>query len=148
MHVARLGWAFVTEARKEKGGTTTSPNLRGAMKVVRGCIAFATSGAPKVETTTSAVEAWKCDEDTRGAAKGGDAGGRQLAAKGRGDQLGQGGRFGGRFDAKAIVKPATFVLVGRGRRGPSTGDGRPATMNTLCPRPSFKLRNPLPFVQS
>ena len=57
MHVARLGWAFVTEARKEKGGTIAPPNLRNATKVVCGCIAFATSGAPKVETATSAAEA-------------------------------------------------------------------------------------------
>ena len=28
MHVARLGWALVTEARKEKGGTIASSNLR------------------------------------------------------------------------------------------------------------------------
>jgi hypothetical protein len=46
MHMARLGLAFVTEARKAKGGTTISPNLRDALKAVHGCIAFATSGAP------------------------------------------------------------------------------------------------------
>ena len=63
IHAARLGWAFVTEARKEKGGTTASPDLRDAMKAVRGCIAFATSGAPKVQTTTSVVDACKRDED-------------------------------------------------------------------------------------
>jgi len=40
--------------------------------------------APKVETATSAVETHQRDEDARRAAKGGDAGGRQLAAKGRG----------------------------------------------------------------
>ena len=57
MQVTRLGWAFVTEARKAKGGIATSPNLRDAFKTVQGCIAFATSGAPKVETATSAVDA-------------------------------------------------------------------------------------------
>jgi hypothetical protein len=52
---------------------------------VRGCIAFASSGAPNVEIATSAVEACKRDEDVWGAAKGGDTGERQLAVKGRGD---------------------------------------------------------------
>jgi hypothetical protein len=52
MRVARLGWAFVTEARKEKGARRAcdSPTLRDAMKAVQGYIAFATSGAPKAET--------------------------------------------------------------------------------------------------
>jgi hypothetical protein len=72
MHVARLGWALVTEARKVKGGTTASPNLKDAV---------ATSGPPKVEIATFAVDAHKRDEDARAAAKGGDAGGSQLAAK-------------------------------------------------------------------
>ena len=30
MHVARRGYALVTEARKAKGGTTASPNLKDA----------------------------------------------------------------------------------------------------------------------
>jgi hypothetical protein len=64
MQVARLGWAFVTEARKAKGGTGISPNLRDALKAVQGCIAFATSGAPKVETATSVVDARQRDEET------------------------------------------------------------------------------------
>ena len=96
MHVARLGWALVTEARKEKGGTTASSNLRDAVKAVCGCIAFATSGAPKAKTASSAVEACKRDEDARGAAKGGDAGGRGLAVEGRGVQLGQGNKLAGK----------------------------------------------------
>jgi hypothetical protein len=33
MHVARLGWALVMEARKEKGGTTASSNLREGSKL-------------------------------------------------------------------------------------------------------------------
>ena len=48
-HVAGLGWALVMKARKEKGGVTASPNLKDAA---------ATSGTPKVETTTSATEAY------------------------------------------------------------------------------------------
>ena len=40
-------FAFVTAARKEKGGNLAAPNLKDAA---------ATSGAPKVDTTTSAVE--------------------------------------------------------------------------------------------
>jgi hypothetical protein len=84
MHVTMLGWALVTEARKEKGSTTASSNLRDAMKAVCG----SASGAPKAETASSVVEACKRDEDARGAAKGGDAGGRGLAVEGRGVQLG------------------------------------------------------------
>jgi hypothetical protein len=118
--VARHFMAFVTAARKEKGGNLASPNLKDAT---------ATSGAPKMETATSAVETRKRDDDMQGAAKGGDAGGRQLAAKGRGDQPRQGGRFAG----KAAGKPTTSVRVGRGWCGPSTGAGRPATANTLRP---------------
>ena len=59
MHVARLGWAFVTEARKENGGTTASSNLRDAMKAVQGCIAFATFGAPKAKTASSVVDVYR-----------------------------------------------------------------------------------------
>ena len=84
MHVARLGWALVTEARKAKGGTVISPNLRDALMAVQGCIAFATSRAPKVETATSVVDARQRDEDARRAATGGDAGRCQLATQGRG----------------------------------------------------------------
>ena len=127
MHVARLGWALVTEARKEKGGTTASSNLRDAMKAVCGCIAFATSGAPKVETATSAVEACKRAEDAWSAAKGGDAGGRGLAVEGRGDQQGQGDKLAG-TDAGTRVD---CVFDGRGRWGPSAGADRPATKNPL-----------------
>ena len=83
--VARHCWALATAARKEKGGNLASPNLKDAV---------ASSRASKVETATSAVETRKRDEDARGAAKEGDAGKRQLAAKGRGDQPGQGGKFG------------------------------------------------------
>ena len=115
MHVARLGWAFVTEARKENGGTTASSNLRDAMKAVQGCIAFATSGAPKAKTASSVVEACKRDEDARGAAKGGDAGGRQLAAKSRGDQQGQGDKLAGTDAGTRVVS----VVAGGRRRGPS-----------------------------
>ena len=127
MHVARLGWAFVTEARKENGGTTASSNLRDAMKAVQGCIAFATSGAPKVETATSVVDARQRDEDARRAATGGDAGRCQLAAQGRGGQRGQGDKLAG-TDAGTRVD---CVFDGRGRRGPSAGADRPATKNPL-----------------
>ena len=51
----------------------------------------------------------------------------QLTAKGRGDQLGQGGRL----DGKAVSKPAASVFVGRGRREPPTSTGQPAIANTL-----------------
>ena len=64
MRVARLGWAFVTEARKERvvRRAADSPDLRDAMKAVQGCIAFATSGAPKAKTASSVMEACKRDE--------------------------------------------------------------------------------------
>ena len=127
MHVARLGWAFVTEARKENGGTTASSNLRDAMKAVQGCIAFATSGAPKAKTASSVVEACKRDEDARGAAKGGDAGGRQLAAKSRGDQQGHGDKLAGTDAGTRVVS-----VIARGRRrGPPAGAGQPAATNPL-----------------
>jgi hypothetical protein len=129
MHVARLGWALVTEARKEKGGTTASSNLRDAMKAVCGCIAFATSGAPKVETATSAVEACKRAEDAWSAAKGGDAGGRGLAVEGRGDQQGQGDKLAGTDAGTRVVS----VVAGGGRRGPPAGAGRPAARNPQRP---------------
>ena len=54
--VARHFMAFVTAARKEKGGNLASPNLNDAA---------ATSRAPKVETATCAVETRKRDEDAR-----------------------------------------------------------------------------------
>ena len=136
MHVARLGWAFVTEARKENGGTTASSNLRDAMKAVQGCIAFATSGAPKAKTASSVVEACKRDEDARGAAKGGDAGGRQLAAKSRGDQQGQGDKLAGTDAGTRVVS----VVAGGRRRGPPAGAGRPATANP--PRPGARACRP------
>ena len=129
MHVARLGWAFVTEARKENGGTTASSNLRDAMKAVQGCIAFATSGAPKVETATSAVETHQRDGDAPRAEKGGDAGGRQIAAKSRGDQQGQGDKLAGTDAGTRVVS----VVAGGRRRGPPAGAGRPAATNPLRP---------------
>jgi hypothetical protein len=111
--VARLSSALVSEARKEKGGTTASRNLKDTMKAVLGCIAFATSGPPKVEISTSVVEAHKRDEDAWGAVKGGDAGGRELAAKGRGDQPGQGGKLAG----KAAGTQIASVFAGGRLRG-------------------------------
>ena len=81
------------KAKKEKGGATAS------------------SGAPKVDTATSAMNTRKRDGDARGAAKArGDWALAQLAAKGRGDQLGQGGRL----DGKAVSKRAGSVFVRRG----------------------------------
>ena len=119
-HVAGLGWALVMKARKEKGGVTASPNLKDAA---------ATSGAPKVDTATSAVETRQRDEDARGAAKGGDAGGRQLAAKGRGVHHRQGDKLAGADAGKRVVS----VVAGGGRRGPSAGADRPAAGNPLRP---------------
>ena len=79
-----------------------------------------------MDTTTSAVKTCKRDGDARGAAKArGDWALAQLAAKGRGDQLGQGGRL----DGKAVNKPAAPVFVGKGRREPLTGTGQPAVAN-------------------
>ena len=113
-HVAGLGWALVMKARKEKGGVTASPNLKDAA---------ATSGTPKVGTATSTVNACKRDGGARGAAKArGDWALAQLAAKGRGDQPGQGGRL----DGKAVNKPAASVFVGRGRRESQTSTDQPA----------------------
>ena len=98
----------------EKGGATASPNLKDAA---------AASGARKVDTTTFAVNACKRDGAARGAAKArGDWALAQLAAKGRGDQLGQGGRL----DGKAVIKPAASAFVGRGRRESQTSTDQPA----------------------
>ena len=47
--------------------------------------AVETVGAPTVDTLSSVVDAGKGDEDAWGAAKGGEASGRRLAAKGRED---------------------------------------------------------------
>ena len=113
-------FAFVTAARKEKGGNLAAPNLKDAA---------ATSGAPKVDTATSAVETRQRDEDARGAAKGGDAGGRQLAAKGRGVHHRQGDKLAGADAGKRVVS----VVAGGGRRGPSAGADRPAAGNPLRP---------------
>jgi hypothetical protein len=106
MSSPRQYFAFVTVARKN---------------------ALATSGAPKVETATSAVETRQRDEDVRGAATGGDAGGRRPAAKGRGDHRRQGDKLAG----KATGTRLAFVVAGRGRRVPSAGTGRPAASNPL-----------------
>jgi hypothetical protein len=128
MHVTRLGWALVTEARKEQGGATdASPNLRDAEKAVCGCIAFATSGAPKVETATSAVEACQRDEDARGAAKGGEVGARRLAAKGRRVHHRQGDKRAGKVAGTRIAS----VFAGGGWLGPPAGAGRPVARNSL-----------------
>jgi hypothetical protein len=62
MLVARNCWALVTAARKEKGGGLASPNLKDSV---------ATSETPKVEISTSVVEARKHDEDARRSGKGG-----------------------------------------------------------------------------
>jgi hypothetical protein len=113
-------FVFVTAARKEKGGNLTSPNLKDAA---------ATSGAPKADTTTSAVETRQREEDARGAAKGGDAGERQLAAKGRGVQYRQGDKLAGTDAGKRVVS----VVAGGGRRGPSASTDRPAAGNPLRP---------------
>ena len=80
------------------------------------------TGQPVVANTSrlGGEHAW-------GVAKGGDAGERQHAAKGHGDQQEQGGRLVG----KAAGKNAISVIVGQGRRGPSTGAGRPAATNPL-----------------
>jgi hypothetical protein len=128
MHVARRGWALVTEARKKKGGTTASSNMRDAVKAVCGYIGFATSWAPKAERATFAVKACKRDEDARGAAKGGDAGGRGLAVEGHGVQLEQGDKLAGNEAADTRL---VCVSAGGGRRGPPTGAGRPAAMNPM-----------------
>ena len=120
-HVACQGWALVMKTRKEKGGATASSNLKDVA---------ATSRALKVDAATSAVNTVQRDGDAKGAAKArGDWALSQLAAKGRGDQLGQGGRL----DDKAVSKPAASVSVGRGRRELPTGTGQPAAANTSRP---------------
>ena len=50
-----------------------------------------------------------------------------LPPKAAGTKQEQGGRLAG----KTAGKPAISVIVGRGRRGPSIGAGRPAATNTL-----------------
>jgi hypothetical protein len=92
----------------------------------------ATSEAPLVETATSAVDAGKRDEDARGAAKGGEAGGRQCAAKGRGVQHRQADKLADTDAGKRVVS----VVAGGGRRGPSAGAGRPTARNP--PRPGAR----------
>ena len=120
-HVACQGWALVMKTRKEKAGATASSNLKDVA---------ATSRALKVDAATSAVNTVQRDGDAKGAAKArGDWALSQLAAKGRGDQLGQGGRL----DGKAVSKPAASVSVGRGRRELPTGTGQPAAANTSRP---------------
>ena len=120
-HVACQGWALVMKTRKEKGGATASSNLKDVA---------ATSRALKVDAATSAVNTVQRDGDAKGAAKArGDWALSQLAAKGRGDQLGQGGRL----DGKAVSKLATCVSVGRGWRELPTGTGQPAAANTSRP---------------
>jgi hypothetical protein len=84
-------------------------------------------GAPKVNTATSAVDAGKRDADAQEAAKGGDAGGRQLAAKGRGDRHRQGDKRAGKIAGTRLAS----VFAGGGRRGPSAGAGRPAASNPM-----------------
>jgi hypothetical protein len=118
--VTRHCWALVTSARKEKGGFHPRFILKDAV---------ATSEAPKVETSTSDMDTGKRDEEARIAVKGGDAGGRQLAAKGRGVQHRQGDTLAGTDAGKRVV----YVVVGGGRRGPSAGADRPTAGNPLRP---------------
>ena len=121
MLVARHCWALVMAARKEKGGFHPRFIVKDAV---------ATSQAPKVETVfvTSAVDIGKRDEEARRAAQGGGAGGRQLAAKGHGDQLGQGDKLTGKATEMRLVSRLVSVFGGGGL---SAGAGRPAAGNPL-----------------
>jgi hypothetical protein len=74
------------------------------------------------------AEAWQ-DSESRRAAKGCKAGGRQPASKGRGVQRRQGDKRAG----KAVGKRLASVVAGGGRRGPSAGAGRPTARNPLRP---------------
>ena len=85
--------------------------------------------ALKVNTATAALDAGKRDEDARRAAKGGYAGGRQLAAKGRRVHRRQHDKFAG----KAVGKQLATVDARGGQRGPSAGAGRSAARNPLRP---------------
>ena len=91
--------------------------------------AVATFQAPKVEIATSAVDARKRDEEARRVAKGGKAGGRRLATKGRGVRHQQGDKLAG----KAAGKRLASVVAGGGRWGPSVDASRSAARNLLRP---------------
>jgi hypothetical protein len=100
--------------------------------VWRGHIADATetssSEALKAKTAAPAVAVEKREEEEAwGAETGVDAGGRQLAAKGRGDQQGQGDKLAGTDTGTRVVS----VVAGGRRRGPPAGAGRPAARKPL-----------------
>jgi hypothetical protein len=118
--VANQCWGFVTAARGQ-GGYLWGGDIGKAVL---------TPGFT-VETEISSVDAWR-DSEARRAAKGGDAGGRQLAAEGRGVQRRQGDKLAGTDAGKRLAS----VVDGGGRRGPSAGAGRPAAANP--PRPGAR----------
>tara|TARA_B110000971_G_scaffold146296_1_gene149403 strand:- start:1 stop:696 length:696 start_codon:yes stop_codon:yes gene_type:complete len=115
--VANQCWGFVTAARGQ-GGYLWGGDIGNAVL---------TPGF-KVETEISSVDAWR-DSEARRAAKGGYAGKRRLAAKGRRVHRRQGDKLAG----KAAVKRLAHVAGGGGRRGPSAGACRPAERNLLRP---------------
>jgi hypothetical protein len=115
--VANQCWGFVTAARGQ-GGYLWGGDIGNAVL---------TPGF-KVETEISSVDAWR-DSEARRAAKGGYAGKRRLATKGRRAHRRQGDKLAG----KAAVKRLAHVAGGGGRRGPSAGARRPAAGNSLRP---------------
>jgi hypothetical protein len=119
--VADKCWWFVTAARGQGGyniiwgGDLTDSTLTPGFSVEDGSL-------------DHFAEAWR-DTEARRAAKGGKAGGRQPASKGRGFQRRQGDKRAGKGAGKRLAS----VVAGGGRRGPSAGAGRPATRNPLRP---------------
>ena len=115
--VADKCWWFVTAARGQGGyiwgGDLTDSTLTPGLSMEDGSLDHFS-------------EAWR-DTKARRAAKGGKAGGRQPASKGRGVQRRQGDKRAG----KGVGKRLASVIAGGGRRGPSAGAGRSATRNTL-----------------
>jgi hypothetical protein len=90
--------------------------------------AFATSEAPKVETSTSAVEAHKRDEDTWGVAKGAMLADASLLPKAVGTNLDKAASLRARLPAH---KSPMSLLEGGARRRSSAGAGKPAASNAL-----------------
>jgi hypothetical protein len=102
---------FVTAARGQggflRGGDIRDSVLTLGLKMEMGLV-------------NHSAEAWP-DAGARRVAKGGGAGGRRLASKGRRVQRRQGDKRAG----KAAGKRLASVVAGGGRRGPSAGVGRP-----------------------
>ena len=120
--VADECWWFVTAARGQ-GGFVWGGDIRDSVLTPRLEMEFFIDSI-----VDHSAEAWR-DSEARRAAKGGKAGRRQPASKGRGVQCRQGDKRAG----KAAGKRLASVVAGGGRWGPWAGAGRSATRNPLRP---------------